>query len=438
MRAADRFLYDTIGLPVMIAGLGAVSPFVPKIRRGFSERRGLWKRLQESLSRCPEEAKPRFWFHASSAGEFIQSRPLLEDIRASCPGALIAATYFSPSADRVVKKSPLVDVSSYLPVDTKGNANRMFSLLRPDLVIFSRYDVWPNIVWEACRRNCPAVLINATMSPESSRIRWPAKTFHGRLYSDLELICVTTREDREHFLSIGVPAWKIEVAGDTKYDEVYNRVAAAGVGKSPLKPLSGDGRMVIGGSTWPPDEKILLDAFGEIRKTCPDLSLILVPHEPTARRVRGLTQRILGMGFAVESYSAVTGGGGRIEGKEVDVLIVDEVGPLAGLYGSADIAYVGGGFSSGIHNVLEPASLGVPVIIGPKHRKAPEAISLVRDGGATVVTSAEEAKRSISGLLGDDQRLESMGAAALDSVRKNLGATGRVMAILRTTFPLPI
>ena len=432
MRSLDRILYNALALPAMVGGLRLASFCVPKVRNGFRKRKGLWERIQGTMAGITEDAAPRFWFHASSTGEFLQTLPLLSAIRSSWPGALIAFTYFSPSADRFVRSSPLIDLPSPLPPDTPGNARRMFSILEPDILVFSRYDVWPNLVWEACRRNRPVVLINATLGPLSGRMRSLWKGFHGRLFSDIELICAATQGDRERFLSIGVPAWKVEVSGDTKYDETYQRVTTLARDPMPLKsPLTGR-RVLIGGSTWPLEEDFLLTASAAIRERFPNLFLLLVPHEPTPRRIRELLRRSSRSGLRPATYSSLKDG---ISLDDIEVLIIDEVGRLAGLYPLAEIAYVGGGHTREVHNVLEPASISLPVLMGPRHARTSDAAILIEAGGAAVIRDESELKEQLCHLLDDRQALHRMGETALECVKKNLHGTERTLAILRSTFP---
>ena len=432
MKYRDRLLYNAVAVPLMYLGLKAVSLFNRKVKRGFQERRGLWERLKRSTEEISEERKPRFWIHSSSAGEFLQSVPVMEEIKTNWPSALIFFTYFSPSATALVRSSSLVDISSYLPLDSKENAGKIFSLLKPDILLFSRYDVWPNLMWEAGRRRCPAVLINATLNMESSRMRALARRFFGRLYSDLELICAASTADRENFLSIGVPAWKVEVTGDTKYDETFERITDLSQQTTPLDSVLSGKRVIIGGSTWPPDEKSLLSAYVNLKKTFHDLFLMIVPHEPTPDRVEELIRDSSAMGHRPVTYSTLRNHNWRGEG---DVLIIDQVGLLARLYGLAHIAVVGGGFTRGVHNVLEPAVFGVPVLVGPNYRKSPEAITPHRDGGAITVESEEAMEMGLLNLLRDRDKQKSMGESALESVSKNLNATERTLAVLWSTFP---
>ncbi len=433
MKFRDRLLYDTIAVPLIYGSLKIVSLFSRKVKRGFRERRDVWERLTRSTEKITEEMKPRFWIHSSSAGEFLQSIPVLEEIKANWPEAVIFCTYFSPSADALVRASTLVDIPSYLPIDSRENAGRIFSLLRPDILLFSRYDVWPNLMWEASRRRCPAVLINATLNRESSRMKLGVKGFSGRLYSDLELICAASEEDRENFLSIGVPAWKVEVTGDTKYDETFKRVTVLPQEKTPLESYLSDTRVIIGGSTWPPDEKYMLSAFANLKKTFHDLFLMIVPHEPTKNRVKELIRDSSSTGCRPETYSELRDHAWQ---RECDVLIVDQVGFLARLYRSAQIAVVGGGFTRGVHNVLEPAALGIPVLMGPNYGKSPEAVTLCRDGGAKMIDSEEAMEATLSTLLSDSDEHKTMGEMAKHSVRKNLNATEHTLAVLRSTFPI--
>ena len=432
MRYLDTFLYNKLAVPLLAGGVCAAAPFNPKIRRGLQGRRHVWGDLSRYLSADSDERKPRFWVHAASTGEFLQSLPILEAIKTKWPKAMIACTYFSPSADRVVRSSQLVDCPSFLPIDSRKNMKRFFSLLDPDILLFSRYDVWPNMVWVARERSCPSVLVNATLNPDSFRMSRVGRGFYGRLYGDLELICAASDDDRESFRAVGVPAWKIETTGDTKYDETYSRVTGLSKEENPLAPHLAGKQAIIGGSTWPPDEGFLLPAYARIHRVLEDTMLVLVPHEPAPRRVNLLVEHASALGLRPQTWTSLKERDWRVDG---DVLIIDEVGILAGLYGLARIAVVGGGFSRGVHNILEPASLGLPVVIGPNYGKSPEALALVREGGAIVVSNEGEMEKAILDLSQNPESRRSAGTIALEHVRKNLGATGRTLAVLRATFP---
>ncbi len=432
MRSLDRFLYNAFALPLIYGGLKAASSIHPKIRKGFRERKKIWKKLAETNSIVDEERKPRFWIHSSSAGEFLQSIPVLEEIKKNWPDSVIIHTYFSPSAESMVRSSQLVDIPSYLPADNPGNAKKFFALVKPDFLIFSRYDVWPNLVWEARIRSCPAVLINATLSEESQRMRRGIRGFYGRLCSDLELICTASEADRDKYLSIGVPAWKVEITGDTKYDETYRRVINLSRETNPLERFLVGKMVIIGGSTWSTDEKYLLSAYSRLKKIFPEALLLLVPHEPTSGHVNDLMGRSSSSGCQPITLSSLPDRG---HGAPWDVLIVDRVGLLAGLYSLAHVVLVGGGFSRGVHNVLEPASLGLPVLMGPNYRKSPEAVTLVRNGGARAVSGEGEVEKILHDLLNDRETHKSMSELSLKSVQDNLGATGRTLEVLRSSFP---
>jgi len=429
----DRLLYNRVAVPLMFAGLKAASLFDHKVRRGFREREGVWEKLSQSTLELTGERTPRFWIHTSSAGEFLQSIPVLEEIKALWPSSVILFTYFSPSAHTLVSSSELVDIPSYLPLDRTRNAEKIFTLFKPDILLFCRYDVWPNMVWEAARRRCPAIMINATLNRSSSRMRPLVRGFFGRICGGMELICAASPDDRENFLSIGVPAWKIEVTGDTKYDETYRRVLEVTREKMPLQTALAGKRVVLGGSTWPPEEKLLLSAFTTIRNEFDDAYLVLVPHEPTPGRVGELADKVKELGFRPETFTALRDRDWRGDG---NVLIVDQVGFLARLYGLADIAFVGGGFSRGVHNVLEPAILGIPVLMGPNYRKSPEAVALIREGGAAVIDDESALNDLLIDLFRDPAMQKSMGELAIQSVNKNRDATGRLLAVLQSTFPM--
>jgi hypothetical protein len=252
--------------------------------------------------------------------------------------------------------------------------------LRPDVIAFSKTDVWPNLTREAARRGVRLLMISGTLPASSSRLRGPARRLLLPAYRRLDHIAAISREDAERFGSLGVPPGRRSVMGDAHFDRVLARVAAIDRQSGLLRRLEVPQPVLVAGSTWPADEQRLLGVLAALREAGAPLRTILVPHEPSEEHLRQTEARLAALGLASVRLGSLQG---AWTGEEI--LLVDRVGVLGELYALAAIAYVGGGYgSAGLHSVLEPAAFGIPVLFGPRHTNAREAGELVRAGGAFV------------------------------------------------------
>jgi len=389
-----------------------------KVRRGLVGRRTLFADLERQLPNLPDGK--RVWFHSSSLGEFEQAKPIIAELRRRIPGIGIIVTFFSPSGYEHSRKYQLAHVISYLPADTQRNARKLLDLLRPDAAIMVRYDIWPNHVWELRRRGIPTMIANATMRRQTQR-RFPlARSFHHHVYNAIDRILTVSKSDVEAFNFFGLTHPIIEAIGDTRYDQVHTRSSEAKKRAIMAPPVTTGKKVLVVGSSWPEDEEVLLPALTRLQHEVPELLCIIAQHEPTVEHLEELEDQLAGHCSSIR-FSSLTDYRGE------QVIIVDSIGILLTLYGYAHIAYVGGSFRQGIHNVLEAAVYGIPVLFGPKHRNSHEPLLLVERAGAFVVNNSEELHRILHHLLTHEPSREASGNRAAEFVRSNLGATARVL-----------
>lgn len=421
---ASRILYNAL-YPAALAGARAAAPFVPKLREAIAGRRG-WRARWDALSR--ELPAPPVWFHVASVGEFEQARPLISAIERDHPGIPVILTFSSPSGYHFAKRREKVGTGAiafidYLPFDRAASMRHCLACARPRLLVMVKFDLWPNLIWEAADRGVPMALVDATLSPSSRRLSGPGRRFYGGLYRRLGHILAISDEDAARFAACAPGHPHIAVTGDTRFDRVLERWE-----KRPREVLAlpSDGSVtLIAGSTWPPDEARLLPALARLMKEEPSLRAVLVPHEPLPSHLEPLQRWASGNGF-----SARTAGAGPVP-PGTRVVIVDVVGVLAEAYAGADAAYVGGAFSTGVHSVIEPAIAALPVVFGPRHDNSFEAVQLVERGAAAAITDEAGAYEALRRFLFDPAARARAGGAARAYVESQLGATEKCMAAIR-------
>jgi 3-deoxy-D-manno-octulosonic-acid transferase len=314
----------------------------------------------------------------------------------------------------------------YLPLDFARNVRFCLAFLDPRLLVFVKFDIWPNLVWESALRGVPSMLIDATLSANSYRFSRLGRRFYRAVYSDLARILAISDHDAERFnVCVPDPAG-ISVTGDTRFDRVMERKR---LNNGPSLNIDRrEGRVIIAGSTWPKDEAHLLPALARLAAEERALLIIIAPHEPTGPRVSELLNWAKTHNLEAERLSERDRLSSPSDGSQV--LVVDSVGVLAEAYKCADVAYIGGSFSTGVHSVIEPAIMGIPVLFGPVHANSFEAVELLGRGAAVEVTTAEAIYESLGSILRDGDLRREMGGRALSYVESQLGATDRCMETL--------
>ncbi len=398
------------------------TPFLPdKLRRGIDGRRDLVERI-ETWARDHRGESTLAWFHASSVGEGLQTRPVIEALRVFRPELQVFYTHYSPSAVNLAQRMP-VDYADYMPFDVVADLMRVMEAVRPDVLVFGKLDVWPNATRVARWRDVPLALVNATVAPSSSRLGWPARRLLAGAYKRLDAVGSISMEDAARLALLGVPADRIEITGDARFDQVWTRAQAVDRTQPLLAGLAGhSGPTLVAGSTWPEGEEKLIPAIAAVRRAHPVLRTIIAPHEPTPDHLQGLEARLRRHGLGHRRLSAMELG----VGESRDTVVVDRVGVLGELYALADVAYVGGGFGRrGLHSVLEPAALGVPSLFGPHHLNAREVGELIARRGAVAVADAAALESALAHWLSDTGARTAAGKAASQYVQANLGAGRR-------------
>ena len=398
----------------------AIGLLSPRWRKGEKARKGAGARLLGWAQSQRDETRPLVWFHAASAGEGLQAEAVLRELRRRCPECQVVYTHFSPSAAGLAARIE-ADVADYLPYDTSRNVDRLLSALDPDVLVFAKLDLWPELSTRASSSGTHVALIAATVSPESSRLRWPARTILQPGYRVVTVAAAVSSDDASRLAKLGVEPHRIQILGDPRFDSVVEKVAAT----SPQDPLLRLGRgapTLVAGSTWPEDEAVLLPAYARIRSVYPHARLVLVPHEPVEYHLARIEKAASASGLPRPVRLSAAG-------EAAPLVLVDRVGVLAALYGTGTMAYVGGGFGrAGLHSVLEPAAWSLPVAFGPRWTNSRDAALLIDGGGGTAlprgrVTAASALEKVWSTWMQDDSTRLKQGRKARQVVERGRGAS---------------
>lgn len=391
-----------------------ISPFHKKARL---MRLGQWKTngiLREKIDRNAKY----IWFHASSLGEFEQGRPLIEKIKAEHPEYKILLTFFSPSGYEVRKNYGGADVVCYLPFDTPYRVKKFLDLSKPVMAIFIKYEFWDNYLSELKRRNIPVYIVSAIFRKEQLFFKWYGGMYR-KVLSYFTHIFVQDDASRELLSKYGVT--NVSVFGDTRFDrvqDVYKNTKQVPMVELFVNNNRSDNQLtMVAGSSWQQDEEVYLNYFNEH----PELKLIIAPHEIHKDHLMHIESMLKRPSIRLSEATEKD-----IKGKSC--LIVDSFGLLSSIYRYGDLAYIGGGFGAGIHNVLEAAVYGIPVIFGPKYQKFKEARDLLQVGGAFSITDEKAFESKMEELSTYRDLLEAAGAAAGDFVKSNIGATNKIIA----------
>lgn len=409
------FLYNLFihlyHLAIRISGL-----FNKKAKLWVRGRKDIFRRLKDEIS--PDQSV--VWFHCASLGEFEQGRPVIEAFREYFPDKSILLTFFSPSGYEIRKNFPGADHIFYLPIDTRRNARRFIRIVKPELAVFVKYEYWFNYMRELRKNQIPQVFISAIFRPEqrffSKWGRWQLKQL-----SQVSRFFVQNQTSAEILESAGIQ--QVTLSGDTRFDRVYS-IAQQKKDFPLIRHFKGDSRLFLAGSTWPADEEILLEL---IRSDRDDLKFIIAPHEVHPERIQALMSKL-------PQNSVKYSEANERNLQDTKVLLINNIGILSHLYQYASLAYIGGGFGVGIHNILEAATFGNPVIFGPKYQKFREAVDLIESGGAFSISSKTGFLEIATVLLTDNLKLASASANAKEYVERMRGATKIIMEYLQQTL----
>lgn len=387
-----------------------VSPFNEKARFFVKGQRRVFKQLK---AKFPVSGKV-VWVHCASLGEFEQGRPLIEAIKKQYPDYKVVLTFFSPSGYEVRKNYAEADVVSYLPLDTKGKVRRFLDLVNPEVAFFVKYEFWKNFYEELAVRKIPLYLVSVIFRPEQLFFTSkPQGQWYRNILKGVAHFFVQNQQSADLLKRIGFPNYTI--TGDTRFDRVAE-IAAARKDLPIVEEFKGKSPLLVVGSSWRPDEEILLGYL----KTNPDVKIVFAPHEVKEANVARLVSSIE---EPVVRYTA----GQTSNLKNARVLIVDCIGVLSSVYRYADVAYIGGGFGVGIHNTLEAAIYNIPVLFGPNYLRFQEAVELVDRGLAFQVTKSTDAVDKLDELFRDPELRVSIAEGCARFMGENVGATQKIM-----------
>lgn len=351
------------------------------------------------------------WFHFASLGEFEQGRPVLEYIRKTYPGKKIVITFFSPSGYEIRKDTPLADAVYYLPLDTAANARKFIDAIQPEMAIFTKYEYWYHFFNELDHRHVPLYIISGIFRPGQVFFKWYG-SLHRKILSFVTYFFVQDETSKQLLQNIGVN--NVKVSGDTRFDRVWANAQAPGELKV-VSSFKNNHKLFIGGSTWPDDEKLVATLVLDYA----DWKFIIAPHEINEEKINTLIT-LLPDNSAIR-YSQLDGA--HLPLTNYQTLIIDNIGMLSSLYQYADIAYIGGGFGVGIHNTLEAAAFGMPVVFGPNYEKFKEARDMVAQQIGFTITNEPELKSTVAYLVEDNVRYKAICQKVRDYVKENTGAT---------------
>lgn len=403
-------LYD-IAIHLYDFAVHLAAPFSRKPRKMMKGHWVVYDLLRQQL----ETDKPYIWFHAASLGEFEQGRPLIEKIRARYPQYRILLTFFSPSGYEVRKNYRGADVVCYLPFDKKRNVIKFLDIVNPCMAFFIKYEFWKNYLDELHRRRIPVYSVSSIFRKGQIFFKWYGGTYR-RVLQNFDYLFVQNEISKRYLAKIGIN--RVTVVGDTRFDRVIEIRQQAK--ELPLVELFKNGQTTfVAGSSWGPDEDLFIEYFNRH----PEVKLIIAPHVIDEGH---LVEIINKLKRPYVRYTRAT----EENVKQAGCLIIDCFGLLSSIYRYGEIAYIGGGFGVGIHNTLEAAVYGIPVIFGPKYQKFQEAVQLIEHQGAYSINNGEELNALLDRLLTDEAFLHLTGERAGHYVTDNAGATDKILGMI--------
>jgi 3-deoxy-D-manno-octulosonic-acid transferase len=380
----------------------------------FNKKAKLWidGRKERSFKHFPGS----IWFHFASLGEFEQGRPVLEKLREVYPGDKIVITFFSPSGYEVRKNTPLADAVYYLPLDTSRNAREFLDAIRPKLAVFTKYEYWYHFFNETYRRGIPLYMISAIFRPGQPFFKWYG-SLHRKMLAFVSWFFVQDEKSAE--LLQGIAINSVTVTGDTRFDRVWANAQQPGSIPG-LDEFKNGKKIFIAGSTWPEDQKLVASLVDKY----PEWKFIIAPHEIGEEKVANLISIL--PANSVLRYSQIPNLQSLIS--NLQILVIDNIGMLSKLYQYGDIAYIGGGFGAGIHNTLEAAAFGLPVIFGPNYHKFIEANELIALGAGFSIEDEAGLKAATNDLITNGEFYTLTVKKIRDYVAEKIGATNAIVS----------
>ncbi|QQX78157.1 3-deoxy-D-manno-octulosonic acid transferase [Aequorivita iocasae] len=410
-------MHTIYNLLILIASflLKIVALFSKKMKLFVNGRRSVYETLQQKISATDKT----IWFHCASLGEFEQGVPIMEAIKKLKPDHKIVVSFFSPSGYEIKKNTPLADAVVYLPMDTPANAKKFISAVHPSLTFFVKYEFWPNYLFELQKKNIPTLLVSGVFR-ESQIFFKPYGGFMRKVLATFDHFFLQDKNSETLLKNIGFT--NTRVSGDTRFDRVSHQIEMDNTLKF-AEDFKGNSLCVVCGSTWPEDEAVLLHYINSAPE---NVKFIIAPHKIEADKIEDFTKRIV---KKTVLHSKID----DVNISDYSVLIIDCIGLLSKLYSYADIAYVGGAMGkTGLHNILEPATFGVPIVIGKNFEAFPEAKRLRGLAGLFSISNASECTEILNKLILNDSFRNKTGLIAGHFVNKNTGATKKIIDYLKT------
>ena len=387
--------------------------FNAKLKKGIDGRKKTFETLQNNI----QKGDTVFWFHCASLGEYEQGLPVFEKLKSKYPKAKIVLSFFSPSGYEVRKKNPITSIVVYLPLDTKRNAELFLKLVNPKLVVFVKYDLWPNYLKTLKNHSSKVVLISALLRPHQHFFKFYGKAFQ-KLFFSFDHIFTQNSESKELLKSIGY--CDVTESNDTRFDRVSNQLTQNN--SLPFLEDFIDNKLcIVAGSTWEEDENILAPYIQKANKST---KFIIAPHSINKKGIKRLMETLGDKAVLFSKHQ-------KVSLSDKQVFIVDTIGILSKIYNYANIAYVGGGMgSSGLHNTLEAAVFGIPIIIGKNYDKFPEAKEMLERGGLFSVRDYKSFETTLDRFVVDANYREKCGKINKIYIEDNKGATSKILAKL--------
>ncbi|MFQ3239854.1 MAG: 3-deoxy-D-manno-octulosonic-acid transferase [Olleya marilimosa] len=409
-----NLLYNiTIQLASVVLKL--LSLFNNKLKLGVDGRALTFNKLDQFLNKGDKT----LWFHCASLGEYEQGLPIFTELRKDYPNHKIVLSFFSPSGYEIRKNAPFADLVVYLPLDTKNNAKRFINLVNPELTVFVKYEIWPNYLNEIKSRGLRAILISAVFRKDQSFFKWYGSQTKKALFAFEHIF---TQNETSKKLLETINYTNATISGDTRFDRVSNQLNTDN-NLDFIKVFKDNKLCIVIGSSWPEDESLIIEFINNYLGI--PIKFIIAPHNIKSKQIENIQTNLKKPSILFTQKE-------KKDLSQYDVFILDTIGLLSKAYSYADIAYVGGAMgNTGLHNILEPAVFGAPIIIGKNYQKFPEAFDMIKNKGVKSVSNITELGTELNSLINDPESRLTTGNQNADFIKKNKGAVIQIMQYLR-------
>ena len=397
-----------------------LSPFNKKARLFSNGRIGI---LQHVEGKLKGDSSPRIWVHCASLGEFEQGRPVIEKLKATFTNKKIVLTFFSPSGYELRKEYEFADYVFYLPADTKSNAKKFLQLISPELAIFVKYEFWLNYLNVLHANKTPTLLVSGIFRKDQHFFKWYGGIFKRTLFY-YEHLFLQNEESKKLLNEIGVT--KCTFAGDTRFERVVE-IASKPKDLPSIQQFSENNFAIIAGSTWAEDEKYLIQSFITLKQKHANLKLVIAPHNIESININQLVSIIESANANLKHHKFSEGNAKE----DIDILIIDNIGMLSSIYQYGQLAYIGGGFGSGIHNILEAIVYGLPVVFGPNYKKFNEAIGCLQNGISYCYSEQKVLDELVGELITNESKRRQIKEECKKYINSNLGSVDKILLYIQ-------